>query len=161
KILYARSRPGLGSVVAPPHVAQMNRMLEETLITGTAKRASLPNWRAAGKTGPSQEFRDAWFVGYTGALAACVWLGNDDASPTKKASGSNLPVAVWNRFMRVAHEKVPVVDLPGSYAPPSNAPIYPPAEVYDDRAPRAPQDRQADRGLDNWLLDRLFGIRRN
>lgn len=161
KILYARSRPGLGSVVAPPHVAQMNRMLEETLITGTAKRASIPNWRAAGKTGTSQDFRDAWFVGYTGALVAGVWLGNDDASPTKKASGSNLPVAVWNRFMRVAHEKVPVVDLPGSYAPPSNAPIYPPAEVYDDRAPRAPQDRQADRGLDNWLLDRLFGIRRN
>src|SRR5690606_29506627 len=75
KILYARSRPGLGSVVAPPHVAQMNRMLEETLITGTAKRASIPNWRAAGKTGTSQDFRDAWFVGYTGALVAGVWLG--------------------------------------------------------------------------------------
>jgi penicillin-binding protein 1A len=159
KILYARSQPGLGRVVALPHVAQMNQMLQETLVTGTGKRASIPNWPAAGKTGTSQDFRDAWFVGYTGSLVAGVWLGNDDSSPTRKASGSNLPVEVWNKFMRAAHQHWQVVELPGSNLNTRDNPLLPPAEVNDDRAPR--DDRQADRGLDSWLLDRLFGIRRN
>jgi penicillin-binding protein 1A len=158
KILYARSQPGHGRVIAPPHVAQMNQMLQETLITGTAKRASIPNWPAAGKTGTSQDFRDAWFVGYTGALVTGVWLGNDDSSPTKKASGSNLPVDVWNKFMRVAHQNLQVIDLPGSGQQYRDGPLFPPADVQNNR----PQDeRQADRGMDNWLLDRLFGVRRN
>lgn len=158
KILYARSQPGHGRVITPPHVAQMNRMLQETLTTGTAKRASIPNWPAAGKTGTSQDFRDAWFVGYTGALVTGVWLGNDDSSPTKKASGSNLPVDVWNRFMRVAHENTQPVELPGLDQRYRDQPMLPPAEVRNER----PQDeRQADRGFDGWFLDRLFGIRRN
>jgi penicillin-binding protein 1A len=158
KILYARTRPGLGRVVTPPHVAQMNQMLQETLNTGTGKRASIPNWPAAGKTGTSQDFRDAWFVGYTGALITGVWLGNDDSSPTRKASGSNLPVEVWNKFMRVAHQNLQPVELPGGNFNTRDAPLLPPAEVNNDRPP---EDRQADRGLDGWLLDRLFGIRRN
>ena len=162
KILYSRSQPGFGSVIAPPHVAQMNRMMEETLLTGTARRAQIPGWRAGGKTGTSQDYRDAWFVGYTGALIAGVWLGNDDSSPTKKASGGNLPVEIWNRVMRVAHQNLQPVDLPGSdYAPPRNdGPLYPPGVVRDDRYPQPPE-RQAERGIDNWLLDRLFGTRRN
>jgi penicillin-binding protein 1A len=158
KILYARSQPGHGRVIAPPHVAQMNQMLHETLTTGTAKRASIPNWPAAGKTGTSQDFRDAWFVGYTGALVAGVWLGNDDSSPTKRASGSNIPVDVWNKFMRTAHQNLPVVELPGGDQRYQDNPLVPPADVRNER----PQDdRQADRGMDGWLLDRLFGIRRN
>ncbi len=114
KILYARSQPGLGRVISPQHVAQMNYMLQETLNTGTGKRASIPNWPAAGKTGTSQDFRDAWFVGYTGSLITGVWLGNDDSSPTRKASGSNLPVDVWNKLMRSAHQHWQVVELPGT-----------------------------------------------
>jgi penicillin-binding protein 1A len=158
KILYARTQPGHGRVVSPPHVAQMNLMLQETLTTGTAKRASIPNWPAAGKTGTSQDFRDAWFVGYTGALVTGVWLGNDDSSPTKKASGSNLPVDIWNKFMRVAHQNLQAIDLPGAGQRYQDDPLVPPADVRDNRPP---DDRQADRGMDGWFLDRLFGIRRN
>ncbi len=158
KLLYARSQPGHGRVIAPPHVAQMNHMLQETLTTGTAKRAGIPNWPAAGKTGTSQDFRDAWFVGYTGALVTGVWLGNDDSSPTKKASGSNLPVDVWNKFMRAAHQNLPVVDLPGTNQRYRDAPLVPPADVQNTRPQ---EDSQADRGIDGWFLDRLFGIRRN
>jgi len=158
KILYARSQPGHGRVIAPPHVAQMNQMLQETLLTGTAKRASIPNWPAAGKTGTSQDFRDAWFVGYTGALVTGVWLGNDDSSPTKKASGSNLPVDIWNKFMRVAHQNLQVIDLPGGGQQYRDGPLFPPADVQNNRPP---DERQADRGMDSWLLDRLFGVRRN
>jgi penicillin-binding protein 1A len=160
KILYARSQPGHGRVIAPPHVAAMNQMMQETLITGTAKRASIPNWPAAGKTGTSQDFRDAWFVGYTGALVTGVWLGNDDSSPTKRASGSNMPVDVWNKFMRAAHQNLQVIDLPGGDYQQQyrDGPLLPPADVRNDQRP---DDRQADRGMDGWFLDRLFGIKRN
>ena len=71
---------------------------------------------AAGKTGTSQDFRDAWFIGYTANLVTGVWLGNDDNSPTKKATGGGLPVEVWTRFMRAAHQGVPVAALPKSQA---------------------------------------------
>lgn len=148
KLLYARSVSGSGRVISPEHVGMMNRMLEETLLTGTARRASIPGWMAAGKTGTSQDYRDAWFVGYTGHMVAGVWLGNDDSTPTKKATGGGLPVDVWNRFMRAAHQNVPIVSLPGtgannggwaqqqpppqtqaqSYSPP-NGGLLPPADV--------------------------------
>jgi penicillin-binding protein 1A len=100
----------------------MNEMMEETLLTGTARKAELPGWRAAGKTGTSQDFRDAWFVGYTSRLVAGVWLGNDDNSPTKKASGGNLPVEIWSRFMIAAHQGVPAAPLPSSPPRPASEP---------------------------------------
>ena len=102
--------PAIGRVIDPQYVAMMNTMMQETLLTGTARKAELPGWQAAGKTGTSQDWRDAWFVGYTSHLVAGVWLGNDDDSPTKKVSGGNLPVEIWSRFMREAHKGVPVAD---------------------------------------------------
>jgi penicillin-binding protein 1A len=113
RMLYTRSRQSLGRIVESRYVAMMNAMLQETLRSGTGRRAELPTWPAAGKTGTSQDFRDAWFVGYSGHLVAGVWLGNDDSSPTKKASGGGLPADIWSRFMRAAHRGVPVVGLPG------------------------------------------------
>ncbi len=92
----------------------MNTMMQQTLISGTARKAEIPGWQAAGKTGTSQDFRDAWFIGYTANLVTGVWLGNDDNSPTKKATGGGLPVEVWTRFMRAAHQGVPVAALPNS-----------------------------------------------
>ena len=101
-------------IVDPRYVAMMNAMMHETLVAGTARKAEIPGWSAAGKTGTSQDFRDAWFVGYTANLVTGVWLGNDDNSPTRKATGGGLPVEVWTRFMKVAHQNVPVAALPGS-----------------------------------------------
>jgi penicillin-binding protein 1A len=117
KILYAHSPDQLGQVIEPRNVAAMNTMMQETLISGTAHKAELPGWMAAGKTGTSQDFRDAWFIGYTGHLVTGVWLGNDDNSPTKKATGGGLPVEIWSRFMRAAHQGVPIAALPNSQAP--------------------------------------------
>ena len=65
KLLYARKNANFGRVIDPQYVAMMNSMMEETLLTGTARKAELPGWQAAGKTGTSQDWRDAWFVGYT------------------------------------------------------------------------------------------------
>ncbi|HTF74726.1 MAG TPA: PBP1A family penicillin-binding protein, partial [Bradyrhizobium sp.] len=116
KVLYARLPDQLGQVIEPRSVAMMNTMMQETLLSGTARKAEIPGWMAAGKTGTSQDFRDAWFIGYTANLVTGVWLGNDDNSPTRKATGGGLPVEVWTRFMRVAHQGVPVAALPNSQA---------------------------------------------
>jgi hypothetical protein len=69
-------------------------------------------WPAAGKTGTSQDFRDAWFIGYTSHLVTGVWLGNDDSSPGRKATGGGLPVEIWSRVMKAAHQGVAVAALP-------------------------------------------------
>jgi penicillin-binding protein 1A len=114
KLLYARQPDQLGQVIEPRHVAMMNAMMQETLISGTARKAEIPGWIAAGKTGTSQDFRDAWFIGYTANLVTGVWLGNDDNSPTRKATGGGLPVEVWTRFMKAAHQGVPVAGLQSS-----------------------------------------------
>jgi penicillin-binding protein 1A len=112
KLLFQIKPEAQERVVDPQYVAMMNKMMQETLLTGTARKAQLPGWEAAGKTGTSQDFRDAWFIGYTSHLVTGVWLGNDDNSPTKKASGGNLPVEIWSRYMIAAHQGVPVTALP-------------------------------------------------
>jgi penicillin-binding protein 1A len=134
KQLYARRNSNFGRVIDPQYVAMMNQMMQETLLTGTARKAELPGWQAAGKTGTSQDWRDAWFLGYTSYLVAGVWLGNDDNSPTKKVSGGNLPVEIWSRFMKAAHEGVPVATLPvgtwrSAEAPGSDASPAPPLNL--------------------------------
>ena len=138
------SRTSLGRIVEPRYVAMMNAMMQETLLTGTARKAELPGWPAAGKTGTSQDFRDAWFVGYTGHLVTGVWLGNDDNSPTKKTTGGGLPVEIWSRFMKPAHQGVPVAGLPGLPSGPLTAGLLPPLGVPRRRTP-APPRRAATR----------------
>jgi penicillin-binding protein 1A len=180
KLLYARQADQLGQVIEPRNVALMNVMMQETLISGTARKAEIPGWMAAGKTGTSQDFRDAWFVGYTGHLVTGVWLGNDDNSPTRKATGGGLPVEVWTRFMRTAHQGVPVASLPNSQgsglfsniaqmaqqvSAPSASPSQAAAPMASGGASRpAPVPArggavrpEAAAGLDGWLVDRLFG----
>ena len=134
QMLYQRKGSSYGRVIEPQYVAMMNAMMQETLLTGTAKKAELPGWQAAGKTGTSQDYRDAWFVAYTSQLVAGVWLGNDDSSPTKRASGANLPVDIWSRFMREALRNVPPAPLPGGVwregAQQAQAPqVMPPADI--------------------------------
>ncbi|MBV9633632.1 MAG: penicillin-binding protein [Methylobacteriaceae bacterium] len=132
KPLYQRKAGSFGRLIEPQYVAMMNSMLQETLLTGTARKADLPGWQAAGKTGTSQDYRDAWFIGYTSHLVCGVWLGNDDSSPTRKTSGANLPVDIWSRFMRVAHQGVPPAGLPGGVwtnSEPAVASTQTPADV--------------------------------
>ncbi|CAN2533839.1 Biosynthetic+peptidoglycan+transglycosylase [Methylocapsa aurea] len=155
KQLYARRGSSNGRVIEPQYVAMMNSMMEETLSTGTGRKAELPGWRAAGKTGTSQDFRDAWFVGYTPHLVAGVWLGNDDNSPTKKVSGGNLPVEVWSRFMKAAHHGVPIAALPsGSWrsaaVPESASPIAPLLNLFSsDPEPEAPKPSRRRQARDD------------
>jgi penicillin-binding protein 1A len=166
KILFARTPQTLGRIVEPRYVGMMNAMMRETLISGTAQKAQIPGWPAAGKTGTSQDFRDAWFIGYTGHLVTGIWLGNDDSSPTKKATGGGLPVEIWSRFMRAAHQGVAVAALPGLAAAPSFASAVSPVpsvpidgQVGSQLGGPAVKPRPIDRSIDGWFLDRLFGGR--
>ena len=166
KTLYTRSTQALGRIVDPRYIGMMNTMMRETLVSGTARRADLPGWLAAGKTGTSQDFRDAWFIGYTSRLVTGVWLGNDDNSPTKKAVGGGLPVEIWSRFMRTAHQGIAPSALPGLsdggwFAPPVPVQAQAP-HGSDEPSGGAATERGNQRnssGLDFWLLDKLFGRR--
>ena len=171
KILYMRQPETPNQVIEPRNVAMMNVMMQETLISGTARKAEIPGWVAAGKTGTSQDFRDAWFIGYTANLVTGVWLGNDDNSPTKKATGGGLPVEVWTRFMRAAHQGVPVAALLNTQSgpfsnlaqiasqitTPSQPAAMPAASAGRPQPTRAAVRPEPAAGIDGWLMDRLFG----
>jgi penicillin-binding protein 1A len=166
EVIYARSTPQLGRIVEARYVAMMNAMMAETLTIGTAQRATLPGWPAAGKTGTSQDFRDAWFIGYTAHLVTGVWLGNDDGTSTKHVTGGSLPVEIWSRVMRSAHQGVPVASLPGTaggnlfsgfFGGGGSRPT-PPAAVQPVAANGASTTGSGG-GLDNWFLNTLFGRR--
>ncbi len=162
KVLYRRKEGGLGRVVSPAAVGMMNAMMRETVASGTARKADIPGWELAGKTGTSQDFRDAWFVGYSATLVAGVWLGNDDGSSTRKVTGGSLPVEVWHRFMKTALAGQEPQPLPGSsgWRGASTARAAPqPGSAAPTRTgsvkPRGPQDGPLD-GIGN-LLEKLLG----
>jgi penicillin-binding protein 1A len=159
KLLYARPNQPMGRIVDARNVAMMNEMLHETLVGGTARHADLPGWPAAGKTGTSQDYRDAWFIGYTSTLVAGVWLGNDDNTPTRKATGGSLPVDIWSRFMKTALQGTTPTVLAGVGGSSGWTPSPGYASGYRTPTQASPaQPQQQERGgLDTWLLDKLFG----
>jgi penicillin-binding protein 1A len=174
KVIYTRRDESLGRIIQPEYAAMMNRMMRETIVMGTARKAEMPGYMPAGKTGTSQDFRDAWFVGYTGHLVTGVWIGNDDNSPMNKATGGGLPVEIWARFMKDAHKGLPASASPAS-TPSATAPrlpeIFPrsaPPDIHSTApvasiapAPRPPSQPQPQRGnrLDSWSIDQLFSRR--
>lgn len=116
EVLYENTGGRIPRVLRPEIVGMMNAMMTQTLKDGTARKADFA-WPAAGKTGTSQNSRDAWFIGYTANLTTGVWMGNDDGTPTKNITGGSLPAKVWHEFMVAAHEGVPVAQLPGTWNP--------------------------------------------
>ena len=104
EVLYENTYDNPPRVLAPEIVSMMNGMMLRVMTEGTGKRASLPGWQVAGKTGTTQSFRDALFVGYTANLTTGVWFGNDDGKSMKKVTGGGLPAKAWSRFMVAAHE---------------------------------------------------------
>jgi penicillin-binding protein 1A len=120
KVIFRRTGSGAGQVMSPELAGTMNEMLSGVITRGTGRSAALPR-PVAGKTGTTQEYRDAWFIGYTADLVAGVWLGNDDNSPTNKVTGGSLPAQTWRRFMLAATRAMPVRALPS--APQPAAPV--------------------------------------
>jgi penicillin-binding protein 1A len=104
--------------VLPLNVAQdMVKMMNNVIENGTGRRARLDGVAAAGKTGTTNAYRDAWFMGYTGNFACGVWFGNDDYTSTNRMTGGSLPAMTWHNIMAYAHEGIEIKPLPGIPAP--------------------------------------------
>jgi penicillin-binding protein 1A len=114
QVLYQRQGSGLGTVASPTAVREMVDIMTATVAWGTGKGATIDR-PAAGKTGTSQNYHDAWFIGLTGQLVTGVWVGNDDNSPMNKVTGGSLPVNIWHDFMLEALQGTPPgpIPLPG------------------------------------------------
>lgn len=108
QVIYRHDVDGPPSVrVAPADaVAALNNMMKEVVNAGTARAAILPGVQAAGKTGTTNAYKDAWFNGYTGNFVGAVWYGNDDSAPTRNMTGGSLPARTWKAIMQYAHAGV-------------------------------------------------------
>jgi penicillin-binding protein 1A len=113
-VLYERQGSGPGAVASGAAVRKMLDVMAATVENGTGRKAKLDR-PVYGKTGTSQNFRDAWFIGLTSDLVTGVWVGNDDNAPMDKVTGGTLPVTIWHDFMAPALSDTPVADvrLPG------------------------------------------------
>jgi penicillin-binding protein 1A len=114
---HERDEPEAPRVLSQRVVEQMNQMLQAVVNEGTGRRAALDFTHAVGKTGTSSAWRDAWFMGFTGALVAGVWVGHDDFRPMwlngRGVTGGSLPAMAWHAFMSVAHTHRNIPPIPG------------------------------------------------
>jgi len=137
-VLYdQREKAGLSErVLNERTVGVMNRMMAQIPETGTARNAALEGIRAAGKTGTTNAFRDAWFIGFTGNYVGAVWMGNDNYQSTRRLTGGNLPAMIWKQFMTFAHQNIELRPIPFIDNPLPGIPDAPGSEnVIDAIAP--------------------------
>ncbi len=114
-VLYTRNPRAPSSVIDKKVAGNITHVLYQVMTTGTGRRAGLGNRQAAGKTGTTNDWRDAWFIGYTAQMTAGVWVGNDDFQPMNKVTGGTLPASIWKAFMTAAHQDLPRKPLDGAY----------------------------------------------
>ncbi|HZR85868.1 MAG TPA: PBP1A family penicillin-binding protein [Bradyrhizobium sp.] len=142
-IAHAGSQHSLGQ-----YQAELTSLLQGVVDHGTGRAAALDGL-AAGKTGTSQDYRDAWFIGFNEQLVVGVWVGNDDHSPMKHVTGGSLPAAIWKQFMEQA----------GSVAMTASPPVPPhePETVGLARGPSASSDQADAAPQDNMALPQTSG----
>lgn len=114
RVVYVSPPPRTDKVANLDTIGALNDMLNAVVVYGTGRRAALLNQPVAGKTGTTQDFRDAWFIGYTNELTAGVWVGNDNGKAMNRATGGSLPAEIWNQVMRVADADRMPSALPGT-----------------------------------------------
>lgn len=169
RVLYKRKLPDLQRVVASHVNRDLTAMLYDVVIEGTGRSAALIGHEAAGKTGTTQDYHDAWFVGFTADYVAGVWVGNDDSSPMRSVTGGSLPAAIWHDVMTVAERNLPSTpldksvpeapteDLSGFFNGSGAENTGAPATTDDEAAPVQSQPPpQQSSSFWNWL----FGQRR-
>jgi membrane peptidoglycan carboxypeptidase len=129
-------------VLDPLFATRMVNMLKGVIAFGTGTGAQIGR-PEAGKTGTSQDWRDAWFVGFTPDVLTAVWVGNDDGAPMAKVTGGELPAAIWKKYMLVAEKALPPRDFPWLTAEPATAPQ---TEVADQQTPYEDEPSQMGGG---------------
>jgi len=160
RVLYDRGvdRAPRAAVIGQPALAYMVNMMRGVVTHGTGTRANVPGYDLAGKTGTTSDYRDAWFVGYTGGFVTAVWVGKDDNKPMKRVTGGNAPAGIWRDYMTAALPRLKVQPIPGGVLPETEeqGPIEqilegvgdlfrggrdePPPSEFEDRPP--PRERQ-------------------
>jgi penicillin-binding protein 1A len=124
ELLYERPAVKPRRAIAGETAEAMTHLLYQVMSTGTGAGARLSNRDSAGKTGTTNDWRDAWFIGYTAQIVAGVWVGNDAFTPMQKVTGGTIPARIWKEFMAGAHQDLPRVALKGAY----------PAATYADES---------------------------
>jgi len=138
------------AVIGQPALSYMVQMMRQVLVSGTGTRARVPGFDLAGKTGTTSDYRDAWFVGYTGGFVTAVWTGKDDNTPMRKVTGGAAPAGIWHDYMTAALPRLNVQPIPGGdYAPPPQ-PVDPIGDLINGdptliRPPEAPIPEPQDR----------------
>jgi len=171
-ILYRRQPPAEEERIVASHVNRdLVAMLFGVVTEGTGRAAALAGHEAGGKTGTTQDFHDAWFVGFTTDYVASVWVGNDDSTPMKAVTGGSLPATIWHSVMTVAERGLPATPLDRSEPQPpvdqgmfANGDTYTPANGDDESGtgsyygnnekPPAGSDNGDHKSFWDWLFNR-------
>jgi penicillin-binding protein 1A len=119
KVLYDHNlaAQARNPVIGQPALSYMIQMMREVIADGTGVKAKIGGYDLAGKTGTTSDYRDAWFIGYTGGFTAAVWTGRDDNTPMRKVTGGTAPAEIWREFMAASLPRLNVQTIPGSIAP--------------------------------------------
>jgi len=169
RVLYQRKAPEPQRIIAEHVDKDLTAMLYRVVTSGTGRAAAIAGHEAAGKTGTTQDYHDAWFVGFTSDYIASVWIGNDDSSPMRGVTGGSLPAEIWHQLMTVAErgkESTPlnrspaeppvdssIFDVSASAPPPSGDDESANAASYSAEQRSAPQSN-GNGGFFDWLFGR-------
>jgi penicillin-binding protein 1A len=140
-LIYSHDRDGEPprQAVEPRFIDDLVWMMTQVVEQGTGRRAALEGIKVAGKTGTTNEYKDAWFCGYTGNFVGIVWYGNDDSQPMEKMTGGTLPAMTWHDIMQFAHSGVDLKPLPGLSLDAETGPV---ALLNTDSGGQAPRRRE-------------------
>jgi penicillin-binding protein 1A len=122
KVLYDHGAAQRAQVIGSPALQYMNQMMRQVIASGTGTRAKVGAYDIAGKTGTTSDYKDAWFVGYTGGFVAAVWVGKDDNTAMRKVTGGGPPAEIWHSFMASALPRLKTQPIPGGIIAPPDAP---------------------------------------
>jgi len=101
------------AILNPP-LGEMQQMMRTVMRIGTGTHAAVKGYDLAGKTGTTSDYRDAWFMGYTGGFVTAVWVGRDDNTPMRKVTGGGVPAGIWRDYMVQALPRLKTVPIPGA-----------------------------------------------
>jgi penicillin-binding protein 1A len=132
QVLFQKKAPQLTAAVFNPALGEMQQMMRAVMRSGTGTNAMVKGYDLAGKTGTTTDYKDAWFIGYTGGMVTAVWVGKDNNKPMRGITGAMAPSDLWRTYMTTALKRLPHSDiLPGA------VPL--PAQPTPVAAPDAPQ----------------------
>ncbi len=147
KVLFRRKAPEDPERIVATHVNRdLLAMFYGVTTVGTGRGAAVPGHETGGKTGTTQDYHDAWFVGFTHDYVAAVWVGNDDSSPMKAVTGGSLPATIWKATMTVAEKGLPDTPL-------DRSPVQPPTDsgIFDSGDSYTPSGADDEAGGDRYI----------